>query len=99
MVPWPRCRWLLGLAVWLPTCLCAYTVEPNLLLLGPGSQDSSAFVRLVNREARPAAVEIVVNEFRRDLDGRGILGREADERFMVYPSQVVLLPGDEVNVQ
>jgi fimbrial chaperone protein len=90
---------LLGFAAWLPTYLPAYTVEPNLLVLGAGGQDSSAFLRLANPETRPAAIEIVVNEFRRDLDGRGVLGREADERFIVYPAQVILMPGEEVSVQ
>ena len=94
----PRRRWLLGLLGWLPAYLPAYTVEPSVLALGPG-RDASAFLRLVNREARPAAVEIVVNEFSRDLDGRGVPGREADGQFIIYPSQLVLLPGDEVRVQ
>jgi fimbrial chaperone protein len=61
--------------------------------------DSSAFLRLSNRTARPAAVEIVINEFDRDLDGRGVLGREADDAFIVYPAQVILMPGDETGVQ
>jgi fimbrial chaperone protein len=97
--PWARRGWLLGFAWWLPTHLPAYTVEPNLLLLGAGGQESSAFLRLANPERRPAAIEIVVNEFRRDLDGRGVLGKEADERFIVYPAQVILMPGEEVSVQ
>jgi fimbrial chaperone protein len=82
----------------MPAYLSAYTVEPGLLMLGPG-RNSSGFLKLVNREARPAAIEIVVNEFSRDLDGRGILGKEAEGQFIVYPSQLILMPGDEVRVQ
>ncbi len=84
---------------WVPMHLPAYTVAPNLLVLGSGGRDSSAFIKLSNREPRAAAVEIVVNEFQRDLDGRGVLGKQADDHFIVYPAQVVLMPGDEVMVQ
>ena len=98
MMRWPR-------SIWLPALWClspklpAYTVEPSMIVLGSGSRDSSTFLRLANKEARPAAVEIVVNEFSRDLDGRGIVGKEADERFIVYPAQLILMPGDEASVQ
>ena len=74
-------------------------MEPSLLRLGVSGGDSSAFLRLSNRAAKPAAIEIVINEFDRDLDGRGVLGREADDDFIVYPAQVILMPGDETSVQ
>lgn len=94
-----RYRWLLLALWWVPAHLPAYTVAPNLLVLGSGGRDSSAFIKLSNREPRAAAVEIVVNEFHRDLDGRGVPGKQADEHFIVYPAQVILMPGDEVMVQ
>ena len=90
---------LLAVSLWLPAQALAYTVEPRLLRLGVGGGDSSAFLRLSNRAANPAAVEIVINEFDRDLDGRGVIGREADDDFIVYPAQVILMPGDETSVQ
>ena len=90
---------LWAVSLWLPAQALAYTVEPSLLRLGVGSGDSSAFLRLQNRAAKPVAVEIVVNEFDRDLDGRVVLGREADDDFIVYPAQMILMPGDETSVQ
>lgn len=90
---------LLAASLWLPAQVLAYTVEPSLLRLGVNGGDSSAFLRLSNRSAKPAAIEIVINEFDRDLDGRGVLGGEADDAFIVYPAQVILMPGDETSVQ
>lgn len=98
-------RWLRAGALLLAASLClsvqalAYTVEPTTLRLGGSGGDSSAFLRLSNRAAKPVAVEIAINEFDRDLDGRGVLGREADDDFIIYPAQVILMPGDETNVQ
>jgi fimbrial chaperone protein len=79
--------------------LQAYTVEPGLLVLGSTGGDSSGYLRLANRSTRPTAVEIVVNEFGRDLDGRAMLGRRADDQFIIYPAQIVLMPGDEAGIQ
>lgn len=90
---------LLALSLWLPVHALAYTVEPSVLRFGVSGGDSSAFLRLSNRTAQPAAVEIVINEFDRDLDGRGVIGREADDDFIVYPAQIILMPGDETSVQ
>lgn len=97
---WLRCGpLLLAVWLWLPAQAFAYTVEPSVLRLGGHGGDSSAFLRVSNRAARPAAVEIVINEFDRDVDGRGVIGREADDEFVVYPAQMILMPGDETSVQ
>jgi fimbrial chaperone protein len=90
---------LLAASLWLPAQALAYTVEPSVLTLGGSGGDSSAFLRLSNRAAQPVAIEIAINEFDRDLDGRGVMGRDADEDFIVYPAQVILMPGDETSVQ
>lgn len=90
---------VLVVSLWLQAQALAYTVEPSVLRLGVSGGDSSAFLRLANRTAKPTAIEIVINEFDRDLDGRGVIGREADDDFIVYPAQVILMPGDETSVQ
>lgn len=77
----------------------AYTVEPNLLLLRPAGAESSTFLRLQNKQGRPVAVEITVNEHAKDLDGASLHGKPADDQFLVFPSQLILLPGDEAAVQ
>jgi fimbrial chaperone protein len=94
-----RCGLLLALALWLPLSAPAYTVEPTLLRLGVSGGDSSAFVRLANKAIKPTAVEIVINEFGRDVDGRGVVGEQADDDFIIYPAQMILMPGDEASVQ
>jgi len=45
------------------------------------------------------AVEIAIYECHRDLDGKTTKGTEAEDDFIVYPAQIVMLPGDEVGVQ
>jgi len=90
---------LLAVLLGLPSATPAYTVEPNLLKLGMSGGDSSAFVRVANPAINPAAVEIVINEFGRDLEGRGVIGQQADDDFIVYPAQMILMPGDEASVQ
>jgi fimbrial chaperone protein len=90
---------LLVVSLWLSARALAYTVEPSVLRLGVSGGDSSAFLRLSNRAAKAVAVEIVINEFDRDLDGKGIIGAEADDDFIVYPAQMILMPGDETSVQ
>lgn len=94
-----RVALFLALSLWLHLQACAYTVEPSVLRFGTGGGDSSAFLRVTNRTTQPAAIEIVINEFDRDLDGRGVLGREADDDFIIYPAQMILMPGEETSVQ
>lgn len=83
----------------LPLRLPAYTLAPSLLTLGTGGADASSFVRLVNRTAQPAAVEISIYEHGKDLDGNSVTGPLAEDQFLVFPAQVAMLPGDEVGVQ
>jgi len=90
---------LLAVSLGLPAQTLAYTVEPSVLRFGVSGGESSAFLRLSNRAAKPAAVEIVINEFDRDVDGRGVIGREAEDDFIVYPAQMILMPGEETSVQ
>ncbi|MFC5499010.1 fimbria/pilus periplasmic chaperone [Caenimonas terrae] len=82
-----------------PLQAIAYTMTPSQVTLLPSGGGASTFLRLENKEARPAAVEITVQEHRKDLDGKTLQGAPADEDFIVYPAQIVMLPGDEVAVQ
>lgn len=93
-------RFLLALAVLLPLRVSAYTVTPNLLILRPSGGESSAFLHLENKGQKAAAIEISINEHHKDLDGNAVAGgREADDDFIIYPAQLVMMPGDEVNAQ
>jgi fimbrial chaperone protein len=93
-------RLLLAFAVLLPLRVSAYTVTPNLLILRPSGGESSTFLHLENKGQKAAAIEITINEHHKDLDGNTVAdGRQADDDFIIYPAQLVMLPGDEVNAQ
>ena len=92
-------RVLLAAAALLPWCAFAYTVAPNHLALRPAGAESSGFLQLENKGAKPAAVEITVHEVHKDLDGENITGNAGDDDFIIYPSQLILVPGDEASVQ
>lgn len=79
----------------------AYTVSPSLLTLRPAGDGSSGFVQLANRTPKPVAVELTLHAHHRDEEGRGLTGpaEESGDDFLVYPAQLVLLPGDEASVQ
>ena len=93
------CRLLSTVAVVLPLRAGAYTVTPNLVALRPAGDESSAFLQLENKALKAAAVEITIQEHHKDIDGKTIGGKEADDDFIIYPSQLVMIPGDEIGVQ
>lgn len=92
-------RIVAAFAALLPSLAFEYTVTPSLVTLQPRGSEASTFFRLDNKAARPAAVEISIQEHRKDLDGKTVPGAPADDDFIVYPAQIVMLPGDEVGVQ
>ena len=77
----------------------ASTLEPNLVSLRSSGSESSTFFRLQNRTSKPTAVEITINEHRKDVDGNTVAGPAADDDFIVFPAQLVMVPGDEASVQ
>jgi fimbrial chaperone protein len=88
-----------AVAFLLPLQVSGYTVTPNLLTLRTTGDESSAFLELENKEMKAAAVEITIQEHHKDIDGKTVGGKEADDDFIIYPSQLVMIPGDEVGVQ
>lgn len=100
MKPWILyCQILLAVAVMLPLRAGAYTVSPSLMTLLTAGSGSSAFLQLENKEMKPAAIEVTIQEHHKDLDGKSIPGAQADDDFIIYPAKLVMTPGDEVNVQ
>jgi fimbrial chaperone protein len=92
-------RVLLAILVILPWRAAGYTVSPNLLVLHPSGGDSSAFLHLENKGGKPTAIEVTIEEHRKDIDGKTIAGQDAADDFIIFPAQMVMLPGDEVGVQ
>jgi fimbrial chaperone protein len=93
------CKILLAVATLLPLPASAYTASTSLVTLQTYGSGSSAFLWLENKSIKPAAVEFSINEHLKDIDGKTILGAEAGDNFIIYPAQVVMVPGDEVSVQ
>lgn len=93
------CQVLLAVAVLMPLRVSAYTVTPSLVVLRPAGDGSSAFLHLENKGMRPTAIEIAIREHHKDLDGQSVEGKEAGDDFIVYPAQLVMVPGDEVAAQ
>lgn len=93
-----HCQVLLVVGL-LPLSVSAYTVAPNHLTLRPVGGDSSAFLQLENKGVKAAAVELTIDEHHKDIDGQTINGKEAGDDFIIYPAQLVMVPGDEASVQ
>lgn len=103
LVPQLPGPWLLRLAVVLAAAspAGAYTVSPSLLPLRPAGDGTSGFVQIANRAPKPIAVELTMHAHHRDELGRSVRGsaEEIGDDFLIYPAQLVLLPGDEASVQ
>ncbi len=100
MKPWILyCQILLALAVLLPLPASAYSVTPSLLTLRTVGSGSSTFLHLANKAMKPVALEITIHEHSRDLDGKAIQSAAANDDFIIYPAQLVMMPGDEISVQ
>jgi fimbrial chaperone protein len=93
------CKILLAVATLLPLPASAYTASTSLVTLQTSGSGSSTFLWLENKNTKPAAVEFSINEHLKNIDGKTILGVEAGDNFIIYPAQIVMLPGDEISVQ
>ena len=93
------CQTLLTLTIFMSLPVSAYSLSPSIVELKSIGNESSAFLRLENKGIKPAAVEFTINKHSKDLDGKAIQGEDAGDDFIIYPQQVVMMPGDEVTVQ
>jgi fimbrial chaperone protein len=88
----------LAIGCW-PLASAAYVIEPALVTLRSAGAGSNTFLRLRNQDGKPAAVEITIQAHDKDIDGNALAGPAADDLFVVFPSQIVMVPGDEAAVQ
>lgn len=93
------CQLMLTAIMLLPLPASAYTVSPSVLNLNSVGSTSSSFVQLANKGIKPAAIEFSIREHTKDLNGNSVRGEEAGDDFIIYPAQVVMMPGDEISVQ
>jgi len=78
----------------------AFAIEPAQVVFMADQGERMAFVELVHTGGGPAAVQFSVHDRVLTLDGK-VSGGElpANSDFIVYPSQVILYPGERATVQ
>lgn len=77
----------------------AYSFSPQLMMLTTNGDTSGGLFFLDNKNAKPVAIELSVHEHSKDLNGKGISGNAADQDFIVYPAQLILMPNEQATVQ
>jgi len=89
-----------GLCLWflLVGAAQAVTFKPIKVELSPSGAGATATFVVQNNTAAPNAIQIFTAERAMDLDGLET-NPEAEEFFLVYPSQMVLEPGEVRNVR
>lgn len=90
---------LLVIIFFLPSTTSAYSVSPSIVTLQSSGSGASAFMRLQNNAILPVALEFTLHQHTKDIDGKSVIGAEATDDFIIYPHQVILIPGDEAAVQ
>lgn len=76
----------------------ALTFTPIEMDFSPSGRGATQTFRLANNDAEPAAVEITVKSRAMARNGEDVLG-EADDQFSIFPTQVVLQPGQVQSVR
>lgn len=94
-----NCHIMLAAITLLSLPAAAYTVSPSVVNLNSTGTSSSAFVQLTNKGIKPVAIEFSIHQHTKDIKGNAVRGLDASDDFIIYPAQVVMMPGDEVSVQ
>jgi fimbrial chaperone protein len=82
---------LLLLTLFLSPALSAFELTPISLSLEATGEESSGVVRIVNPHSAPKAIQVSITT--RQPDEFGIENnKDAEDHFLVYPPQVVLMP-------
>lgn len=72
----------------------AYRLYPLEATLSPGGAEARFNFQLTNTNSIPVAIELRAYHRSMDVDGQDWLEDAADD-FLIFPSQVVLMPGEE----
>jgi len=77
-----------------------FSVKPPILTINAGRGEYNGWVEVAHSSGNtPHAVELNVTERELDLDGNVKKDQNPAKDFTVYPSQILLTPGKNVNVQ
>lgn len=89
--------------IWLLSFSCVwanFSLEPFVVVLRGQSGQLTDWITLkTNQDVRPVPVELIVHERIIDAEGKEVLESPESKMIMVYPSQMVLYPGEETRVQ
>lgn len=78
----------------------AFTIDPAVVAFSADKGDKTAFVEVAHTGSDPAAIQFTVFERVLDIDGNLVsagMAKSAD--FVVYPSEIILYPGERASVQ
>lgn len=84
-------------AVFIPAFALAFRLSPMVVQFAPKGHKATQVLLLENQGSEKVPVQIEV--FARSSDAKGEEVRTKSDDFVVYPEQVVLLPGEKRNVR
>ncbi|NLW30883.1 MAG: molecular chaperone [Fibrobacter sp.] len=95
---------LLLLSGFFSTIYCGFSLNPliTVLEISKGKTSAEVLLKFEGDVKRPVAVELKVTEREISIDGEKVIHKENEEisrNFIIYPAQVVLMPGDNQRVQ
>lgn len=89
---------LITLSIVSSTTSYAYKLIPLSVVMKPSGSGAHQTFRIDNTDAEPIAVELNIYQRKMDNDGSDILS-EAEDDFVIYPSQMVVMPGETQSIR
>jgi fimbrial chaperone protein len=77
----------------------AYTITPAIQSFGTSGNSTVRFFTLINDSEKITPVELSVRRHSRDENGKTVKGALAEDDFLIYPAQAVLMPQDRISIQ
>ena len=79
--------------------LNAYTFSPSIVSLSPSGINTSFIYTVHNENDRIVPIDISINKFEKDIDGKHIQGEIVYDDFIIYPAQFILDTGEKRSIQ
>lgn len=96
----PRLKFITLLLVAATTAFCNFEVSPFVLKLNTSRGELSGWIEIKpNQDKRPVAIELTLQERKLNLDGIEDQNAPESNDLTVYPSELVVYPGEKTKVQ
>lgn len=93
-------KYLSFLALFTTLSWANFAIEPFVVVLRGNSGQLTGWVNLkTNQNVRPVPVELTIHQRNMNLDGQENMDSPESDLLVVYPSEIVLFPGEETKVQ